>query len=92
MRRNSRQTLQLIEHPRFRAAYDFLLLRAETGESTHELADWWTRFQAVSDNERRGMIAALGPGEGGLERGDNTRRRRRRRRRKSGHRVPAGQG
>jgi len=94
-RRNGRQVLRLIEHPRFRAAYDFLLLRAETGESTHELADWWTRFQAVSADERRGMIAALGPGEGGgggAERPGGGKRRRRRRRRKSGQQAPAGQG
>jgi poly(A) polymerase len=92
-RRNGRQASQMIEHPRFRAAYDFLLLRAESGEATHELADWWTRFQAVSADERRGMIAALGPGEGGgAERPGGGKRRRRRRRRKSGQHVPAGQG
>ena len=37
--------LRLLEHPRFRAAYDFLLLRAKAGENVHELADWWTAFQ-----------------------------------------------
>src|SRR3954463_2194201 len=36
---------RLLEHPRFRAAYDFLLIRAEAGEAPSELADWWTRFQ-----------------------------------------------
>ena len=37
--------LRLLEHPRFRAAYDFLLLRAKAGENVQELADWWTGFQ-----------------------------------------------
>ncbi|MCU7892298.1 MAG: hypothetical protein KZQ78_12055, partial [Candidatus Thiodiazotropha sp. (ex Ustalcina ferruginea)] len=33
-----------LTHPKFRAAYDFLLLRAEAGEVERELADWLTRF------------------------------------------------
>jgi len=37
--------LRLLGHPRFRAAYDFLLLRAEAGELHQELCDWWTEFQ-----------------------------------------------
>ncbi len=36
---------RLASHPRFRAAYDFLLLRAHSGEADVELADWWTTFQ-----------------------------------------------
>ena len=46
---------RLLDHPRFRAAYDFLLLRAETGAVPPELAEWWTRFQAVSTAQRRKM-------------------------------------
>jgi poly(A) polymerase len=37
---------RLLEHPRFRAAYDFLLLRAAAGEEVADLAGWWTRYQA----------------------------------------------
>ena len=44
-RRSNRRPHRLIENPRFRAAYDFLLLRAESGEGVTELADWWTEFQ-----------------------------------------------
>lgn len=40
-----RRPLKLLTHQRFRAAYDFLLLRAEAGEDLQELADWWTDFQ-----------------------------------------------
>ncbi len=35
---------RLLQHPKFRAAYDFLLLRTEAGENEKELADWWTAF------------------------------------------------
>ena len=46
---------KLMEHPRFRAAYDFLLLRAESGEESKELADWWTKFQEVDADEKTKM-------------------------------------
>ncbi len=36
---------RLLTHPRFRAAYDFLLLRAAVGDASRELADWWTAVQ-----------------------------------------------
>jgi len=44
-RRRGKQPSRLIAHPRFRAAYDFLLLRAAAGEVEQELADWWTTAQ-----------------------------------------------
>jgi poly(A) polymerase len=83
-RRAGHQAFRLAEHPRFRAAYDFLLLRAETGEAPGELAEWWTRFQEVAEPERRAMVNALGPGETGAKK----RRRRRRKPRKSGMQAP----
>ncbi len=46
---------RLLEHPRFRAAYDFLLLRAETGGAEKELAEWWTKFQFANDAEQKKM-------------------------------------
>lgn len=46
---------RLLDHPRFRAAYDFLLLRAEAGNASSDLADWWCRFQQVDEAERRSM-------------------------------------
>jgi poly(A) polymerase len=68
-----RQPFKLFEHPRFRAAYDFLLLRAESGESElQETVDWWTRFQEVEGDERKGMVNGLGGG------GQKKRRRKRR--------------
>jgi len=47
---------RLLEHPRFRAAYDFLVIRAEAGEAPAELAQWWTRFQDASQEEREAML------------------------------------
>ena len=44
--RNGKRPQRLLTHPRFRAAYDFLLLRAQVGEAEQELADWWTQLQS----------------------------------------------
>jgi poly(A) polymerase len=39
---------RMLQHPKFRAGYDFLLLRTEAGENEKALADWWTGFLAKS--------------------------------------------
>ncbi|PWG62889.1 polynucleotide adenylyltransferase PcnB [Spiribacter halobius] len=44
-RRTPKRAQRLLGHPRFRAAYDFLLLRAESGLADAEVARWWTDFQ-----------------------------------------------
>jgi poly(A) polymerase len=46
---------RLLAHPRFRAAYDFLLLRSETGGAEPDLAEWWTRYLNANENEQRKM-------------------------------------
>ncbi len=69
--RGGQRPYRLMEHPRFRAAYDFLLLRAESGEVERELGEWWTRFQEVDDDERSAMLMA--------DSGPKPRRKRRRR-------------
>ena len=51
----------LLEHPRFRAAYDFLLVRERAGEDCGGLGDWWTRYQSADEEQRRQMIKALAP-------------------------------
>ena len=45
-RTQSRKSLELLSLPRFRAAYDFLLLREQSGEDLGGIGSWWTRFQA----------------------------------------------
>lgn len=54
-----RRALRVLEHPRFRAAYDLLLLRAQFGLAPAEMARWWTRLQEVSPEERGEMADAL---------------------------------
>nr|WP_298112355.1 polynucleotide adenylyltransferase PcnB [uncultured Pseudomonas sp.] len=58
-RRSGKRADLLLENPRFRAGYDFLLLRESAGEQTGGLGDWWTVYQDASDSERRGMIRDL---------------------------------
>jgi poly(A) polymerase len=55
-KRAGRAPHRLIEQPRFRAAYDFLMLRAESGEVAQEFADWWTEFQDASQERREEML------------------------------------
>jgi len=74
---------RLLGHPRFRAAYDFLLLRAETGEADPELAAWWTRFQVASEAEQRAMVRT------GNRSPARTRTRKRRTRKRSAPNAPA---
>jgi poly(A) polymerase len=54
--RAGHRPLRLLESPRFRAAYDFLLLRCQSGEVDAELGDWWTEFQEASDERRAEML------------------------------------
>ena len=53
-----KRPLRLLDHPRFRAGYDFLLLRAEADEQAAELADWWTRLLAL---DAAGRVEATQP-------------------------------
>lgn len=54
--RSGSRPYRLLGHPRFRAGYDFLLLRAESGEIEQELADWWTQFQEADETQRAAML------------------------------------
>ncbi|MDX1500489.1 MAG: polynucleotide adenylyltransferase PcnB [Woeseiaceae bacterium] len=47
-----KRAMKLLEHRRFRAAYDFMLLRAEVGEFDQETADFWTRVQGQNARQR----------------------------------------
>ena len=76
-RRQGKRAFALLLHPKFRAGYDFLALRAEAGEPLQELTDWWTQFQQASATEQAEMVNALGKNDG-----EPKRRPRRRRRRK----------
>ena len=54
--RRGHQPYRLLEHPRFRAGYDLLLLRANSDESLKELADWWTQFHTTDPETRENMM------------------------------------
>ena len=58
--RRPRMVEKLLEHRRFRAAYDFLLLRAESGEVDPRLTKWWTDIQDCDESSRQKMIKELG--------------------------------
>ncbi|GMG86426.1 polynucleotide adenylyltransferase PcnB [Biformimicrobium ophioploci] len=75
-RREGKRAQQLMEHPRFRAGYDFLLLREESGELEAGLGEWWTRYQEADEDEREAMSRNVRDG------GPAKRRRRRGPRRK----------
>ena len=49
----------MLEQPRFRAGFDFLRLRAQTGEVDLELAEWWEKFSTAYDDERHEMIETV---------------------------------
>jgi len=80
--RSGRRPVSLLSLERFRAGYDFLLLRCESGEVDPALGEWWTKFQRVNDEERNAMLL---PGTG-------PRRRRPRRKRATPAAEPVGGG
>ena len=49
----------LLENRRFRAAYDFLLLRQAIGEIDEEIPQWWTHIQNQDEAGKRAMVQAL---------------------------------
>lgn len=57
-RRTGKNPFAVINHPRYRAAYDFLLLRSLVGETEPELVTWWETFAEASEDERHEMIEA----------------------------------
>jgi poly(A) polymerase len=77
--RAGRRPFALLVHEKFRAGYDFLVLRAASGEAPADLPQWWERFQRAGEGERASMLLAPQPGEG----------KRRRRRRRRGNKGPA---
>src|SRR5690606_17983956 len=75
------RALRLLDHPRFRAAYDFLLMREDAGEKLDGLGSWWTHFQTADDDQREQMINNLNKREAAAKP---------RRRRAPRNRKPAG--
>lgn len=59
-RRHGNRALELLESKRFRAAYDFVLLREASGENLDNLGQWWTEYQFASQDRREQMSKELG--------------------------------
>tara|TARA_R110001592_G_scaffold320639_2_gene598741 strand:- start:60882 stop:62237 length:1356 start_codon:yes stop_codon:yes gene_type:complete len=58
-RRAGNQAFRLLENKRFRAGYDFLLLREDVGEIEPGLGQWWTTFQEVEESKQQEMVSAI---------------------------------
>mgnify|MGYP000719182661 CR=1 FL=1 len=78
-RRAGSQAFRLLENKRFRAGYDFLLLREDVGEIEPGLGDWWTKFQDVDEDKRQAMAESV----------QQPKNKRRRRRKKTPSSKPA---
>ncbi len=76
-RRQGARAEATFAHPRFRAAYDFLLLREAAGENTGGLGKWWTEYQRGAPENREQLMHAARD----AERGEGAARKRRPRRR-----------
>jgi poly(A) polymerase len=70
-RRNGRRANKLMEHPKFRAGYDFLLLRGEIeGGDLAELGQWWTDFIEGDEKIRNTMVKQLNNQQGAVSQDD----------------------
>lgn len=76
-RREGKKAFKTLEHLKFRAGYDFLLLRAQIEDTPelNELALWWTDFQEVSNEARLQMIKGVKLPQGSKRRAPKKRRK-----------------
>ncbi len=74
--KRGKRAMKLLDHRRFRAAYDFMLLLADVGQGSSDTAKFWTDVQTQSAAERAQSFQVGKPGSGG-GRGRPRRRRRR---------------
>jgi poly(A) polymerase len=78
--RSGSRPFRLLEAPRFRMAYDFLALRAASGEVPADLEEWWRAFQGADPEARKTMLLP--------ETGPRKRRRRRRKKPQAASAAP----
>jgi poly(A) polymerase len=57
--RHGNRAYQTLEQSRFRAAYDLLLLREQSGEALDGLSQWWTQFQSADEATQAAMISEI---------------------------------
>jgi poly(A) polymerase len=87
-RRSGKSPYKLLEHPRLRAGYDFLLLRCESGELDAEAGEWWTAFMEADGPGREELLSRKPRADG--EAAAPKKRARRRRPKKEGAEGVAG--
>lgn len=54
--REQERIVEVISHPKFRMAYDFLMLRAQAGEDVYMLANWWYDYTQASEEQQAEMV------------------------------------
>ena len=57
--RIGKQPYKTLKHPRFRAAYDFMLIREKASKCKPDLGNWWTKFQKNDPNAQKSLILNL---------------------------------
>lgn len=60
-KRQGNRAQRLLEHPKFRAGYDFLLMREVAGEELDDLGSWWNQYQHGSEELQQSMMDELAP-------------------------------
>jgi poly(A) polymerase len=90
--RTGARAKRLLTHPRFRAAYDFMLLRARAGEISMEVGEWWTQAQVGVELPAAPRYEAdAGDGDGEARTAAPRKRRRRGGRNRGGPKAPPAQ-
>lgn len=89
--RQRKRVHRLLAHPRFRAAYDFLVLRLAASDEHAADVEFWRELQTHPEAIEEALQAALADGDGPEGEGTEPRRRRRRRRRSAGSPAPSGE-
>jgi poly(A) polymerase len=82
---------RMLELPRFRAGYDFMLLRCATGERPASLGQWWTDFIDADPAEQEALLVAVKDEISLTGLGASTAKRRRRRKPKAATTAAADQ-
>ncbi len=84
-KRSGHHPYRLLEHLRFRAGYDFMLLRCQTQEIDPSLGDWWTDFYNANQQERQALINQVSNSE--RSQGSSRSRRRKRKPVSNEHKI-----
>ncbi|MGB6137493.1 MAG: poly(A) polymerase, partial [Shewanella sp.] len=72
------RAFKLLENPKFRAAYDLLLLRGEAeAGNTAKIAAWWKSFVEADENERGDIAKSVNKSSNSRNRNAPQRKRRR---------------